>query len=104
MSATQVNVRRIAAPEELGLETRIAFRESAIAELDGMPEGDAVLAIDCGATRRVDSAGLSALMLIHRHAAERGQRVRLERPSDELRFLLALTRMDELFLPEHDPA
>ncbi len=98
MSATQLNARRIAAPAELGLDTRVAFREAATAELDAMPGGDAVLVIDCRGTLRVDSAGLSALMLIQRHAAERGQQVRLEGASDELRFLLALTKMDELFL------
>jgi ABC-type transporter Mla MlaB component len=100
MKATQAVAGRIAAPGELGLDTRIPFRELAIAELSGMPDG-AVLAIDCSKTRRVDSAGLSALMLIHRHATDRGQRVALEGLSDEFRFLLALTRMDLLFeLPQ----
>jgi ABC-type transporter Mla MlaB component len=100
MAATQAVPRRIVAPGELGLDTRIPFRESAIAELGAMPDG-AVLAIDCSKTRRVDSAGLSALMLIHRHATDRGQRVALEGLSDEFRYLLALTRMDLLFeLPQ----
>jgi ABC-type transporter Mla MlaB component len=102
MTATQAAPRRIAAPGELGLDTRIPFRESAIAELGAMADG-AVLTIDCSKTRKVDSAGLSALMLIHRHASERGQRVALECLSDEFRFLLALTRMDLLFeLPRVD--
>ncbi|MGH7560848.1 MAG: STAS domain-containing protein [Gemmatimonadales bacterium] len=96
MSATQVAARRIVAPEELGIDTRVSFRENAVRELDVMPSGGA-LTIDCSRTRRVDSAGLSALMLIHRHAADRGQRVALERLSDEFRYLLALTRMDLLF-------
>lgn len=96
MKATQAVPRRIVAPGELGLDTRIQFRESAIAELGAMPDG-ALLAIDCSKTRRVDSAGLSALMLIHRQATDRGQRVALEGLSDEFRFLLALTRMDLLF-------
>jgi ABC-type transporter Mla MlaB component len=96
MKATQAVPRRIVAPGELGLDTRIPFRESAIAELGAMPDG-AVLTIDCSKTRRVDSAGLSALMLVHRHATDRGQRVALEGVSDEFRYLLALTRMDLLF-------
>jgi len=96
MTATHTVARRIAAPADLGLDTRIAFREAAIAELGGMPEG-AALGIDCSGTRKVDSAGLSALMLIQRHAADRGQWVALEGLSDEFRFLLALTRMDLLF-------
>ena len=88
--------RSITAPSELGLETRASFREAAIAELDELPEGG-TLSVDLAATERVDSAGLSALMLIQRRAADRRQRVVLQRPSDEFRFLLALTEMSELF-------
>lgn len=94
--ATHVVARRIVAPGELGLDTRVAFRETAVAELSAMPAGT-LLAIDCSKTRRIDSAGLSALMLIHRQAEERDQRVALEGLSDEFRYLLALTRMDLLF-------
>ncbi len=53
--------------------------------------------MDLGGTLRVDSAGLSALMLVQRHAETRGQRIVLLNPSDEIRFLLALTQMTELF-------
>lgn len=88
--------RCIAAPEELGLDTRVEFREGVIRELDGLPDG-AALAVDLSPTLRVDSAGLSALMLVQRHAETRGQRVVLQNPSDELRFLLALTHMTDLF-------
>ncbi len=101
MAATETNVRSITAPEELGLDTRVSFREAVARELDGMADG-ARLVIDLGQTRRVDSAGLSALMLVHRHAAGRNQRLILRAPSEELRFLLALTLMTDLF--EFDPA
>jgi ABC-type transporter Mla MlaB component len=94
--ATQVIARCIEAPSELGLDTRLEFREAATRELDGLPDG-AVLAIDLIRTVRVDSAGLSALMLLQRHAADRGQRIVLQHPSEELSFLLALTRMTDLF-------
>ena len=96
MSATQVTARLIVAPEALGLDTRVQFREDAIRELDAMPEGG-VLTLDLAQTKRVDSAGLSALMLIERHAGERSQRILLRDPSEEMRFLLALTLMTELF-------
>jgi ABC-type transporter Mla MlaB component len=46
---------------------------------------------------RVESAGLSVLMLIQRQAADRSQRVVLRKPSEELRYLLALTLMTDLF-------
>lgn len=96
MAATQVTARIVIAPEGLGLDTRLQFREEAIRELDAMPDGG-VLTLDLAQTRRVDSAGLSTLMLIERHGAERGQRVLLRDPSEEMRFLLALTLMTELF-------
>jgi ABC-type transporter Mla MlaB component len=96
MSAAQDTARSITAPEALGLDTRLEFRESVTRELDALPEGG-VLTVDLARTARVDSAGLSALMLIQRHAADRGQRVILRDPSEELRFLLALTLMTDLF-------
>lgn len=96
MSATQAIARSVIAPEELGLDTRLAFRESASKALDGLADG-ATLVIDLGQTVRVDSAGLSALMLLSRRASERGQHVVLKDPSEELRFLLALTLMTDLF-------
>ncbi len=88
--------RTISAPPELGVETRSAFREAAFGELSRLPE-QGTLNIDLEETRRVDSAGLSALLLVQRRAAERSQRVVLRNLSDELRYLLALTEMAELF-------
>jgi len=101
MSATQGIARSISAPEVLGLETRIGFREAAIHELDDLADGG-ILAVDLERTAEVDSAGLSALMLIQRHAATRKQRVVLRHASDEFKFLLALTLMSDLF--ELEPA
>ena len=88
--------RPMMAPDVLGLETRAAFRQSAAALLDALPEGSR-LAIDLSATHHVDSAGLGVLMLIQRRAAERGQTVALLNAKDELRFLLNITKLDELF-------
>ena len=96
MSAMQEVARSISAPEVLGLDTRIGFREAAIHELDDLADGG-TLAVDLERTARVDSAGLSALMLIQRHAAGRNQRVILRHASDEFKFLLALTLMSDLF-------
>src|SRR5690606_21833351 len=85
MSATRTSSRRIAAPVTLGLETRSAFRTEAIALLEEMPEGVGSLVVDLSATTSVDSAGLGALMLVQRRAAERRQPVILRNMSDELR-------------------
>lgn len=87
----------LTAPEHLGLDSRNDFRRSAVELLDQLPEGNGKLVIDLSATRRVDSAGLGALMLVQRRAAERRQLVVLRNASDELRYLLVLTKLDDLF-------
>ena len=92
--------RGMVAPETLGLDSRVEVRKAAIKLLEEMPEGAGRLVIDLGRTRQVDSAGLGALMLIQRRAAERRQSVVLRNTSDEIRFLLVLTKLDDLFLLE----
>lgn len=88
--------RSIVAPVELGLPTRATFREAAFEELSGLCDGG-TLHIDLVNTRKVDSAGLSALLLIHRRAQERLQRIVLSNASAEIKYLLALTEMSGLF-------
>ena len=95
--ATRPSEKVLAAPEELGLEVRTTFRRAAGELLDQLPEGAGRLVIDLSATRVVDSAGLGALMLIQRKAAERRLSVSLRGANDELRFLLVLTKLDDLF-------
>src|SRR6266571_1269743 len=80
--STRPAEKMLAAPEALNLDTRTTFRRAAI-ELSG--------------TRAVDSAGLGALMLIQRKASERRLTVCLRGANDELRFLLVLTKLDDLF-------
>jgi anti-anti-sigma regulatory factor len=89
--------RVLAAPEALGLESRTAFRRAAGELVEQLPEGAGRLVIDLSSTRAVDSAGLGALMLIQRKAAERRLSVRLRGANEELRFLLVLTKLDDLF-------
>jgi anti-anti-sigma factor len=97
MRAAHDAERGMTAPETLGLDTRVEIRKAAIRLLEEMPEGVGRLVIDLGRTRHVDSAGLGALMLIQRRAAERRQTVTLRNVSDEIRFLLVLTKLDDLF-------
>jgi anti-anti-sigma factor len=89
--------RGLSAPDTLGLESRVEIRKAATKLLEEMPEGTGRLIIDLGRTRHVDSAGLGALMLIQRRAAERRQVVVLRNPSEEIRFLLVLTKLYDLF-------
>jgi len=97
MATTDVNERQIESPEVLGLEARGAFRDAAVELLAELPEQFGRLIVDFTGTRRIDSAGLGALMLIQRKAAERNQVVVLRHLRDEFRFLLVLTKLDDLF-------
>jgi anti-anti-sigma regulatory factor len=97
MRTPQVVERGLSAPDTLGLESRVEIRKAAISLLEDMPEGTGRLIIDLGRTRQVDSAGLGALMLIQRAATERRQTVVLRNPSEEIRFLLVLTKLYDLF-------
>ncbi len=90
-------VRQLHAPPSLGLDTRASFRQAAVSVLEEMPEGESRLVIDLSATKHVDSAGLGALMLVQRRAGERRQRVTLRSANEELRFLLMLTKLEDLF-------
>ena len=98
MRTPQEVERGFSAPDTLGLESRVAIRRTAFQLLEEMPEGTGRLVIDLSHTRHIDSAGLGALMLIQRRAAERRQTVVLRSPSEEIRFLLVLTKLYDLFL------
>lgn len=97
MMTAPARTEYLAAPAHLGLDTRTDFRQAAGALLDRLPEGEGRLVIDLSATRQVDSAGLGALMLVQRRASERRNKVVLRNANEELRFLLVLTKLDDLF-------
>ena len=96
LMSTRPIEKTLAAPERLDLESRTAFRRAAGEVLDLLAEGAGRLVIDLSGTRSVDSAGLGALMLIQRKAAERRQTVCLRGANEELRFLLVLTKLSAL--------
>src|SRR5256886_17441367 len=97
LMSTRPIEKAIAARERLDLEARAAFRRAAGEVLELLAEGAGRLVIDLCGTRTVDSGGLGALMLIQRKAAERRQTVCLRGANEELRFLLVLTKLDDLF-------
>src|SRR4030042_1908569 len=80
----------VQAPTSLDGESRATFRREALAALERLSAAsvESELIIDLSGTRSVDSAGLGALVLIQRRAAEVRQAVRLRGASEELRFLL----------------
>ena len=92
----------VQAPTSLGIETRAHFRRQAQEALErlGTAEGTSGLVIDLSGTRSVDAAGLGVLVLIQRRAAEARQTVRLRGASEELQFLLVMTRLDDRFVIE----
>ena len=104
MPAMQAVRRELKVPAELGLDSRVAFRREAATLLEQLPERQGQLILDMSGTRQVDSAGLGTLMLIQHRAAERHQQVVLRGISDEARYLLVLTKLDDLFLIENTPS
>ncbi len=89
--------RVVVAPEELDLDSRMIFRREALEALAVMSPGADVLEIDFSSTRSMDSSGLGALIVVQRKAAQIQMSVRLRGLSQELRFLLALTKLEDLF-------
>ena len=89
--------RVLFAPEHLGLETRLEFRETASTLIDRITTGNGRLVVDCNALKSIDSSGLNALILIQRRAAKRRIQVVLRELDDELSALLVLTKLNDLF-------
>ena len=97
MRSTHDAERGMAAPETLGLDTRVEIRKAAVKLLEEMPEGVGRLVIDLGAhpPRRLGRAGRPDVDSAPCSGAAPG--VVLRNPSDEIRFLLVLTKLDDLF-------
>src|SRR5260370_16394094 len=97
LMSTRPMEKTLAAPERLDLESRTGFRRAAGEVLDLLAEGNGRLVIDLSGTRTVDSAGLGALMLIQRKAAERRQIVCLRAANEDLPFPPFPPNPDDLF-------
>jgi len=80
---------------ELTSVNSASFREEVNAALPGAPP---LIEIDLSQTRFVDSSGLGALFALYRTTAQRsGVVLRLLNPRPEIRQLLELTQMQQLF-------
>src|SRR5438045_9789291 len=97
--STHPSEKVLAAPEELGLDSRTAFRRAATELLEQLGEGAGRLVIDLAGTRQIDSAGLGALMLIQRKAAQRRLTVCLRGANEALPFPPVLTQLAALSEP-----
>ena len=88
----------LTAPIRLVAETRAEFRSAALGQLERASRiGARTLVIDLAATIEIDASGLGILVLLQKRARERGMGTFLDHPSDELRRMLAVTRLDYLF-------
>ncbi|MFI5280401.1 MAG: STAS domain-containing protein [Gemmatimonadales bacterium] len=91
----------VQAPNHLGESSRAEFREralSALAKLQQSPGGR--LIVDLSGTERLDSAGLGTLVMLQMRAADQRCCVVLCGPSEEIRFLLLMTRLEDRFIIE----
>ena len=80
---------------ELTAVNSASFREEVSAVLPGAPS---IIEIDLSQTRFVDSSGLGALFALYRATAQQhGVVLRLVNPRPEIRQLLELTQMQQLF-------
>ena len=95
-----MNEAHVIAPMHLGAQSRSVFRDEALAALgrldDAAPGGR--LVIDLSQTQRLDSAGLGTLVMLQLRAAERKHSVALKGVSEEIRFLLLMTRLEDRFV------
>ncbi len=99
-----MNELLVRAPTILDRDTRVAFRNEALRLVEGAPAQDGVAGagcvrrvVDLARTVKVDSAGLGTLILLRERASELRRTVCLRGASEELRFLLVLTRMEDRF-------
>lgn len=97
-----MNESVVAAPLNLTAQNRAQFREEALAALEllGSETPGGRLVIDLSSTRRLDSAGLGALVMLQLRASERRHAVCLRGASEEIRFLLLMTRLEDRFTIE----
>ena len=88
----------------LSSQNRGEFYAYALAGLEqlGSAEPGGPLLIDMSGTERIDSSGLATLVLLQVRAAERKHTVGLRGLTEEMRFLLLMTRLEDRF--DLDPA
>ncbi len=85
---------RITSVQQLGEANARAFRDWVRSALG---PGHRNIEIDLAQTAFIDSAGLGALIALHKTAVGRQGRLTLRNPQPGVRQILALTRLDGLF-------
>ena len=97
----------VRAPVFLGTDSRDAFYDEALERLTALaemsPQGGGRLVVDLSRTTAIDSKGLSSLVMLQLRAAERRLTIGLRGASEEVRFLLLMTRLEDRFDIESQP-
>jgi anti-sigma B factor antagonist len=79
-------------------ELDIVTAETCKRQLSGVIDGGATsVRLDLGELAFIDSSGLGALVAVHHHAVAAGSAVELAGVSSQVRRLMQITRLDELF-------
>ena len=94
----------VRAPPALDRGSWAAFRRAALAavEAPARERSEGRLVVDLTGTTTVDSSGLGVLIMLQRRASQLRRTVCLRGASEELRFVLVLTRLEDRF--EFEPA
>ena len=88
----------LTAPTRLMAETRVTFRREALAYVEEAAlDGRGSVDVDVGQTVEIDAGGLGLLVLVQRRARTHGLPTRLLHAREQVRRLLALTKLDYLF-------
>jgi anti-anti-sigma factor len=90
----------VQAPSHLGESSRAEFRERALSALAKLQVQGGRLVVDLSRTERLDSAGLDTLVMLQMRAADQRCSVVLYGASEEIRFLLLMTRLEDRFVIE----
>lgn len=96
--STSLNCEVLSAPSRIVSETRTEFRKAALDFVEQSKQVSApAVCVDLSETTEVDASGLGILVLIQKRARELGLAIRLLNVPSQVRYLLALTKLDHLF-------
>jgi anti-sigma B factor antagonist len=94
-SSTQAERCKVTASGEIDIQAVDGFLAACTRPLD--EPGIRCLAIDLAAVTFIDSAGIVALIQLHKRSLELGKQLILERPSSRVLQVLDMTALDTMF-------
>jgi anti-anti-sigma factor len=92
------SVQVLDAPARLVAATRLDFRKMALQFVEQVEQLDMpAIVIDMRDTVEIDASGLGILVLVQKRAREVGRSTQIRRASEQVRRVMALTRLEPLF-------